>query len=128
MTNIRIETVTKASRTLQVWGNNKFDASSYLQGADPPSPCFTSDLGALFNTDCMRLLPAIKSNTIDTVFADPPFNIGKVYRDGTNDSRNEAEYLDWCYQWLAQCIRITKPGGALFVYNLPKWNVQLGAF
>ena len=65
---------------------------------------------------------------VDTVFADPPFNLGKKYGANTDDLRPDNEYVSWCNQWLAECIRIIKPGGALFVYNLPKWNTLLGAF
>jgi site-specific DNA-methyltransferase (adenine-specific) len=62
------------------------------------------------------------------VFADPPFNVGKQYRSGTDDKRPEEEYISWCKEWLDECHRILKPGGALFLYNLPKWNVLLGAY
>ncbi len=108
--------------------HHHFDVSSFLQAPKAPIPCFTSEIGALFDLDCMKLMPAIKSGVVDTVFADPPFNLGKNYRSGTNDNRSDADYLDWCRVWLSECIRITKPGGALFVYNLPKWNIPLGAF
>jgi len=33
--------------------------------------------GALFNADCLEILKAMKSESIDSVFADPPFNLGK---------------------------------------------------
>jgi site-specific DNA-methyltransferase (adenine-specific) len=39
----------------------------------------------------------------------------------------EIEYVKWCKKWLDECIRVLKPGGALFVYNLPRWNILLGA-
>ena len=105
-----------------------FDVSLFLQGPVVPKPCFTSELGSLFDLDCMELMPKIQTDIIDTVFADPPFNLGKEYRRNTNDCRNDAEYLEWCRAWLKECVRITKPGGALFIYNLPKWNIPLGAF
>ncbi|MGH7825421.1 MAG: DNA-methyltransferase [Candidatus Binatia bacterium] len=76
----------------------------------------------------MDILPSIKDETIDAVFADPPFNLAKHYGKQTNDERPDDEYLEWCYQWLSECVRILKPGGSLFVYNLPKWNILLGAF
>lgn len=104
-----------------------FDVLPFFQTPTPPAAHFTTEFGALFDMDCMKLMPTIKTGVIDTVFADPPFNIGKKYGNGTNDNRDETEYLDWCRAWLAECVRITKPGGALFVYNLPKWNIPLGA-
>src|SRR5262249_51849169 len=91
-------------------------------------PVYSTHLGALFAVDCIEILPAIKDRTVDTVFADPPFNLAKQYGRNTNDDRPENDYLEWCYRWLGECVRVLKPGGALFVYNLPKWNILLGAF
>lgn len=93
-----------------------------------PEPAFRSALGALWAADCMVILPGIANNSIDTVFADPPFNLGKVYGKNTDDAITDAAYLDWCRKWIAECVRVLKPGGALFLYNLPKWNVILGAY
>jgi site-specific DNA-methyltransferase (adenine-specific) len=91
-------------------------------------PTHVTAMGALFGADCMSVLPQIKSEVVDTVFADPPFNLGKEYGRNTNDSLPESAYVAWCKTWLVECSRILRPGGALFVYNLPKWNVILGAF
>jgi site-specific DNA-methyltransferase (adenine-specific) len=76
----------------------------------------------------MTLLPDIADEVIDTVFLDPPFNLDKRYGPSTNDRRPEQEYLDWCYQCLAECVRVLKPGGSLFLYHLPRWNIRLGAY
>lgn len=93
-----------------------------------PSPVLRTKYGALFKGDCLKILPAIAAETIDTVFADPPFNLGKEYGEKVNDEREEEEYLAWCHRWIDECIRVLKPGGAFFLYNLPKWNVPLGHY
>src|SRR5206468_4139869 len=90
------------------------------------APYHVTELGAIFSGDCLDVLPTIRDEVADTIFADPPFNLGKEYGERTNDLR--PDYIDWCYRWLAECIRILKPGGSLFVYNLPKWNIPIGAF
>jgi site-specific DNA-methyltransferase (adenine-specific) len=87
-----------------------------------------SDLGALFSGDCLNILPLIRSETVDTVFADPPFNLGKEYGEHSNDNLSDDEYIAWCHQWIDECIRVLKPGGSLFLYNLPKWNILLGPY
>lgn len=101
---------------------------SLLLRKGSPSPDFSSELGSLFFGDSLKVLPLIREEVIDTVFADPPFNIGKKYGKNTDDLRPDDEYLLWCRQWLGECVRVLKPGGALFVYNLPKWNILLGSF
>lgn len=42
-------------------------------------PFLTTSHGVLFDADCLQVLGGMKSGVIDTVFADPPFNIGKDY-------------------------------------------------
>jgi site-specific DNA-methyltransferase (adenine-specific) len=91
-------------------------------------PFFTTRLGLLYNADCLGILPYILSDSVDTVFADPPFNLAKKYGFMVDDDRPEKDYLIWCTEWLGHCIRVLKPGGALFVYNIPKWNMALGSY
>jgi len=103
-----------------------FDRAGYLRASK--RPFFQSKHGVLFEGDCLEILPIIKSEMVDTVFADPPFNLNKKYGAKTNDSLPEHKYIEWCKAWLDECIRVLKPGGALFVYNIPRWNIVLGAF
>lgn len=103
----------------------KFDATQYVEGV---TPFFESVHGALYDDDCLRVLERVKSDSIDTVFADPPFNLDKKYGAKSNDNLPEKEYVAWCKAWLNECARVLKPGGSLFVYNLPRWNIVLGAY
>lgn len=92
-------------------------------------PVVTTSHGLLYQADCIDLYAALDDATIDTVFADPPFNLGKTYGNGeVDDDLAEHEYLDWCYRWLRESVRVVKPGGALFVYNLPRWAYRFASF
>jgi hypothetical protein len=93
-----------------------------------PKRVYSSSHGVLFEGDCLHLLPHVRDESVDTVFADPPFNLGKAYGERFDDRLPDTEYVAWCRHWLDECIRVLKPGGALFVYNLPKWNILLGAY
>lgn len=102
-----------------------FDVTKYVDLAEP---FFQTRLGALFDGDCTDFLRNVRPDTIDTVFADPPFNLKKQYGAKSNDNLPESEYVQWCKEWLDECIRVLKPGGSLYLYNLPRWNIILGAF
>ena len=91
-------------------------------------PVYQTKLGRLYQADCMAVLPTLEPESVDTVFADPPFNLNKRYGSRTSDNQPDSAYLDWCRGWLAECVRVLKPGGSLFLYNLPKWNIPLGAY
>lgn len=87
---------------------------------------YETSLGQLYHGDCLDLLATMESESVDLVFADPPFNLNKDYGDGVTDSLSADEYLAWCHKWVAECVRVLSPGGSLFVYNLPRWNIELG--
>lgn len=92
------------------------------------SLAYSTSLGVLYEGDCLQVFPYVRGETIDTIFADPPFNLSKEYGSKVNDSRPDEDYISWCKEWLDHCIRVLKPGGAIFVYGLPKWNIILGNY
>ncbi len=105
------------------------DLPSILKSTSiPTKPYYATETGLLFEGDCSDYLPKFTADVVDTVFADPPFNLGKTYGNRTDDFRAQTEYVEWCQSWLDECVRVLAPGGALFVYNLPKWNIVLGAY
>jgi site-specific DNA-methyltransferase (adenine-specific) len=61
------------------------------------------------------------------VFADPPFNLGKNYKNGFSDHLSDTEYFDWCDNWIRESARILKPGGSFFLYALPELAVRFAA-
>lgn len=88
---------------------------------------FETSLGKLYKGDCSEFLKSIDSDSVDLVFADPPFNLSKLYPSEIDDNLKTEKYLNWCEEWLYECVRVLKPGGSLFVWNLPKWNASLTA-
>lgn len=84
-----------------------------------------TDFGKLYSGDCVSVMNSeIIDESIDLIFADPPFNIGKNYKSKINDAKSKKEYLDWTRQWITVAAKALKPGGSIFVYNLPKWNIH----
>jgi site-specific DNA-methyltransferase (adenine-specific) len=96
---------------------------------DGLTPVFTTGLGRLFTANCLDVLPRLPDGGgADTIFADPPFNLDKEYGPSVDDRRAEGEYGDWSRHWLTECARVLRPGGALFVYHLPRWAIILGGY
>lgn len=87
-------------------------------------PVLETALGSLYQGDCIEVIKSIESDSIDAVFADPPFNLSKIYPSSMDDNLKEEEYLQWQESWIYECIRVLKPGGAILTWNLPKWNIQ----
>ena len=85
-------------------------------------------LGRLHQGDCLALLPTLPDASADLVFADPPFNLNKDYGAEVNDDRNHRAYYSWSCAWMEQAVRVLKPGGSLFLYNVPRWNLHLASW
>ena len=71
----------------------------------------------------------IADNSIDLIFADPPYNIGKNFNGRKDSWPSEEAYLKWCYSWLDLCIRKLKPNGSFYVMtatqNMPFFDIYL---
>lgn len=106
--------------------------STRKKGKDKPIKkhklVFETDLGKLYSGDCLSLLRAMPDESVDLVFADPPFNLNKLYPSNIDDNLKVEVYLAWCQEWLRECARVLKIGGTLFLWNLPKWNAELSSF
>ena len=77
--------------------------------------------------DAIEILKRYPDNSVDLVFADPPYNLSKGY-SVYNDTQSRDEYLAWCNSWLEEYIRILKPTGALYLLNLPHWTMYHAAY
>ena len=89
---------------------------------------FETELGRLYQCDCLDLLQTMESDSVDLVFADPPFNLNKLYPSKIDDDLKTEQYLSWCENWAYECARVLKPGGSFLTWNLPKWNTYLSKF
>ena len=89
---------------------------------------YSTKLGQVYRADCLDLLGSLKSGSVHTLFADPPFKLKKNYGRNGADDRPTAEYLAWSKQWIRESVRVLAPGGALFLYNLPKWLIEYGSY
>lgn len=86
----------------------------------------TTEHGQLYRGDCLDLLATLDEGSVDLIFSDPPFNLGKDYGAGVQDDLATDDYLQWCATWIKESCRVLAPGGAFWLYNLPKWNIELG--
>ena len=68
--------------------------------------------GALFTGDSIECMKTINDESIDMVFADPPYNIKKADWD---DFGSQERYIEWSMRWIEQASRILKPTGSLYV-------------
>ena len=75
----------------------------------------SNDNNQIMCADVFEGLSRVPDNSVDLVFIDPPYNIGKKF-DSTIDKWNtDEEYLNWCYKWIDECINKLKCTGSLYI-------------
>lgn len=70
----------------------------------------------IYNEDCIYGMKKIDDDSVDIIICDPPYNIGKNFGNNS-DKQDMNKYLNWCDEWINQCVRILKPNGTLYIYG-----------
>ena len=92
----------------------------------------------LIQGEALPALHAMADESIDAVITDPPYSSGGFSRDDkgkdpdakytqssaqgryptfSGDSRDQRSYLAWCSLWIAECVRVLKPGGYFMAFT-----------
>jgi site-specific DNA-methyltransferase (adenine-specific) len=70
----------------------------------------------LFWGDALQVLGRrVADESVDLIFVDPPYNIGKKFGNFHDQWPSDSAYATWCYGWLNLCIRKLKPTGSMYV-------------
>ncbi|MCI0698950.1 adenine-specific DNA-methyltransferase [candidate division KSB1 bacterium] len=91
---------------------------------------FKKDDHAIFWGDAIEVLSGnIPDNSVDLIFADPPYNIGKSFNGRKDKWESEEAYLQWCYSWFDLCIQKLKSTGSFYLMaatqNMPYFDLYL---
>lgn len=85
---------------------------------------YHNDNGQLWSGDSLIWLHSVPDNSVDMVFADPPYNIKKAHWDMFRSSN---AYIGWCMEWIEQVHRILKPTGTFYICGFSEIVAELVA-
>lgn len=90
-------------------------------------PYFVKDNFVLYLGNSINILNQLKENSVDMIFADPPYNLSNggftvhagrmvsVNKGSWDVSKGFQDDYDFHFRWLAACKRVLKPQGTLWV-------------
>jgi site-specific DNA-methyltransferase (adenine-specific) len=97
-------------------------------------------LNQILQGDCVEILKLLPENTVDLIFADPPYNLqlrNELYRpnrtkvDAVNDGWDQfidfAEYDNFTREWLSASQRVLKETGTIWVIGTYHNIYRVGA-
>lgn len=68
--------------------------------------------GKLFLGDSIEWLKSLATDSVDLVFADPPYNIKKTEWD---TFESQEAYIEWSIRWIKEAARVLKNTGSLYI-------------
>src|SRR6266542_475426 len=75
-------------------------------------PFLETEFGKLYKEDAIVFLKSIAPNSVDLIFADPPYNIKKAEWDSF---ASQKQYVEWSLEWIKEAQRALTPQGSLFI-------------
>lgn len=90
-------------------------------------PYFSKDTFVLYQSDCLEILKQLPENSIDMIFADPPYNLSNggftvhagrrvsVHKGNWDKSKGFNGDYKFHEDWIKACYRVLKPSGTLWV-------------
>ncbi|MBW8326332.1 MAG: adenine-specific DNA-methyltransferase [Prolixibacteraceae bacterium] len=84
----------------------------------------------IYQGDAIQILKnEISDSSVDLIFVDPPYNIGKDFNGLLDKWETDELYLEWCYEWLDLCLKKLKPNGSFYVMTstqfIPYFDIYL---
>ncbi len=64
--------------------------------------------------DSLKVLKKMKSNSVDLIFSDPPYGIGKNFGNESDIFSDIYEYFEWSKLWIDECMRVLKENGTMY--------------
>jgi len=68
----------------------------------------------LHHGDCIAGMRSLPPASVDVVVTSPPYNIGTKYKQ-YEDKMDDANYIEWTAEWIAEAVRVMAPGASLFL-------------
>ena len=65
--------------------------------------------------DSLEVLKNFKSKTVDLIFADAPYGIGKNFGNNNDTWKDKFSYIEWCKIWIDECMRVLKDDGTIYL-------------
>lgn len=76
---------------------------------------FGTDAHRIVHGDVLEVLETLPDHSVDLIFADPPYNIGKQFGAFRDVWESDEAYAAWSQSWLDLCVKKLSPTGSLYV-------------
>jgi len=106
-------------------GSSQCDTSTPNDAAT----AFRSPGHTIYHGDAIDVMTSnIPDASVNLIFADPPYNIGKMFSGFKDRWPSDKEYIEWCYKWLTVCTQKLASTGSLYLMTSTQAMPHLDIF
>ena len=127
-------------------GQLTFDSDiSISESTKKTYPEIVFDFNSLFNTqlteeymnknnsmailgDSLSVLKKMKDKSVQLIFADAPYNIGKDFGNNSDKWESVHAYIEWCKTWIDECMRVLSDNGTMYFMTATQHMPYLDVF
>lgn len=64
--------------------------------------------------ESLSFLRKMKDKSVQLIFADAPYNIGKDFGNDSDKWECVSDYIEWCKTWIDECMRVLSDTGTMY--------------
>lgn len=87
-----------------------------------------SDSSMAILGDSLSVLREMKDQSVQLIFADAPYNIGKDFGNDSDKWINVETYIEWCKTWIDECMRVLSDEGTMYFMTATQHMPYLDVF
>ena len=69
----------------------------------------------IFCESVFNALPYLPDQSVDLLFADPPYNLTKAFNNRRFKKTSIDQYAEWLDSWLSKTVRLLKPTASVYI-------------
>lgn len=78
--------------------------------------------------DSPSILRRMKDKSVQLIFADAPYNIGKNFGNNIDKWETVHDYIEWCKSWIDECMRVLSDRGTMYFMTATQHMPYLDVF
>lgn len=122
---IPVETATE--ETDKTFSEVVFDFDSLFEGQLAEENMKSNNSMAILG-DSLSVLKKLKDKSVQLIFADAPYNIGKDFGNNSDKWESVYAYIDWCKSWIDECMRVLSDNGTMYFMTATQHMPYLDVF
>lgn len=119
--------ITTEEKNKSIYPEITFDFKKlFLKELDEEYMCNNNSMAIL--GESISVLKNMKDKSVQLIFADAPYNIGKDFGNNSDKWGSIQDYISWCKTWINECMRVLSDTGTMYFMTATQHMPYLDVF